>query len=336
MLALERIAGGGLDAGEDLVQRRSDFAASCWLVAADPPEIPVRDETITGSLHDYTVRFYEPEGATAGLVFLHGGGWVCGDIGSYDPFCRRFAAKSRRVVVSVDYPRAPELAWPDSCYMAADTWRVCREALLDAHPTLGHIAMGGDSAGGNLTANACRLLREHDDAPGPLPDLQLLIYPGLDATLSGASHREFADGYVLTAKNIAWYLAQFGPDPTHPLGSPVLAPDLEGLPPALILVAGFDPLRDEGLLYAERLGEAGVDVELVDCPSMLHGFINMDGFSDRAGALVDDLAGRLRIRSGPGRRSNTAAEMAWSRHPRSADPQRNPPRSEALSGESWR
>jgi acetyl esterase len=293
MLGLERILGGGLDTTVPIAQRRADFTASCWLVAADPIDVPVRDTVVDGALHRYPVRFYEPPNATAGLVFFHGGGWVLGDLESHDPFCRRLAVQSNRVVVAVDYPRAPELRWPDTCYMAADAWQACRAALVDAHPSLERIDLGGDSAGGNLTANACRLLR---DGSAPMPDRQILLYPGLDATLSCASHREFATGYVLTEESIVWYLGQYGPDPEHPLGSPALAPDLEGLPAALILVAGFDPLRDEGLLYANRLREVGVDVELMDCPSMLHGFLNMDGVSDRAGALVDDLAARLRIR----------------------------------------
>ena len=292
MLALERLAGGGLDAGDDLVRRRADFNVSVWMAESDPLDVPTEDLTLTGALHPYPVRVYAPVGATAGLVFFHGGGWVCGDLESHDVLCRRLALGSNRIVIAVHYPRAPEVSWPGACHMAADAWRTAHSWLLQRYPTLPHVALGGDSAGGNLTAVAVRLLREE----GPLPDLQVLLYPALDATLTQGSFFELGAGYILTATNIHWYLGQYGPDAQHPLGSPGLAPDLEGLPAALVVVAGFDPLRDEGLAYAERLRDAGIATELVDCPSMLHGFLNMAGLSDRAGALIDDVATRLRYR----------------------------------------
>ncbi|MEZ4323471.1 MAG: alpha/beta hydrolase [Myxococcota bacterium] len=269
--------------------RRSNMQRSCFLVAADPVDVPTRDGVAAG----LDVRWYEPSGATHALVFLHGGGWAVGDLDSHDGLCRRLAARSGCVVVAVDYPRSPEHPWPGPIHAVVDAWKALH-AELSAR--FDHVALGGDSAGGHLTTCACRLLRDG----GPLPSLQLLIYPGLDATLSGASHEEFAEGYLLTRQSIDYYLERFAPDPQHPLGSPGLAPDLEGLPPAVFAVAGFDPLRDEGLLYARRLGEAGVPVELLDFGDMVHGFANMDGLIRSAGVHVDHMADALAVAAGVG------------------------------------
>jgi len=289
MLAVERRTGKPPTPQTPIADRRAAMVESCWLAGSDPMAVAVRDGTI-GTEPSYRVRYYEPPTATAALVFLHGGGWAVGDLDTHDSLCRRLAIASNRVVVAVDYPLAPEHRWPGPIHSVVDAYRAL-------HPQLSarfeHIGIGGDSAGGNLATSACRLLR----ADGPLPDVQLLIYPGLDATRSTASHREFADGFLLTEEGIGYYLDTFGPDPLHPLGSPGLADDLEGLPAAIIAVAGFDPLRDEGLLYADRLQRAGIEVALFDFPGMVHGFANMDGLIDRAADHVDSLGRAIFIRS---------------------------------------
>ncbi|MCB9676544.1 MAG: alpha/beta hydrolase [Alphaproteobacteria bacterium] len=266
-------------------ERRARFVEGCWLAASDPMEVDVRDGTVRGGAT--RIRTYEPPGATAALVFLHGGGWVVGDLDTHDALCRRLACVSNRVVVAVDYPLAPEHPWPEPIHAVVEAWRELHATLATRFE---RIAIAGDSAGANHATNACRVLREG----GPLPEVQVLLYPGVDATNSFPSFAELGEGYQLTRESIRWYLAQYRPDPADPLGSPVFAPDLEGHPPAIIVVAGFDPLRDEGLRYAERLHDAGVDVQVFDCADMIHGFAQMDGLIDAAGDHVDRIARVLR------------------------------------------
>lgn len=267
---------GGLK-GASVEQRRLNMRKSCYVAAADVPELPTEDDVIA----DLPVRWYHTPGSDRLLVFLHGGGWVVGDLDSHDTLCHRLALGSGRTVLAVDYPLAPEHPWPVAIHAVAALWKA-----LDRSRWAG-VAMGGDSAGGHITAAVARLV--HD------MELQFLLYPGVDATRSKPSHREFYDtDLVLDGAAIDFYLDAFAPDPLHPLGSPVLAEDLAGLPPAVIAVAGFDPLRDEGLWYAQRLDEAGVDVRLFDFRSLCHGFGNFDGLVDAAGDAMDTLAVAIR------------------------------------------
>lgn len=260
--------------------RRRSARMTSPLVA--PPAPPVRREALT--LAGLPARRYDP-GAQApapALLFFHGGGFVIGDLDTHDAVCATLAARSGRVVIAVAYRLAPEHRFPAPLDDALAAWRAlhAQAAALGLAPD--HIAVGGDSAGANLATVLCRLAR---DAGAPLPRAQLLIYPATDMTCALPSHRSLAAGYYLDAPTIAWFLRQYLPTPdaaTDPRASPLFADDLRGLPPAHVVIAGFDPLRDECERYADRLAEAGVAVTRQHEPTLIHGFVNMSGFSRAA------------------------------------------------------
>jgi acetyl esterase len=229
------------------------------------------------------------------LVWFHGGGFVLGSIESHDGLCRALAAQAGVVVVSIDYRLAPEHRFPAGVEdaIAATRWvlDLSEELGIDPHA----LAVGGDSAGGNLAAVVAQSLR------GGSPPLafQLLVYPATDATCREPSHRLFQDGFVLTERDIAWFLEQYLPDPrlaSDPRVSPLFAEDLTGLPPALVVTAGFDPLRDEGRRYAERMRQSGVTVEHIGSEGSLHGFLNTAGAVREASRVLKLVAERLRNR----------------------------------------
>lgn len=268
MLWLQNRVPVGLEA-TDVGAMRAAMRQSSFMGAPTASPLPIHEETVA----DCRVRFYTPSTARGSVVFLHGGGWVVGDLETHDPFCRTLATKTDRTVVAVHYPLAPEHPFPVAIHAVADVWRALRPRLT------GPVALMGDSAGANLAVNASRVLRDAGDL---LPDRQVLVYPGLDPRTRAASHREFADGFILTAASIRDYLALYAPDPDDPLGSPIDAPDLAGLPPTLLTVAGFDPLRDEGLTFADRLRAAGVPTDVLDEPGLTHGYLQYDGLVDEA------------------------------------------------------
>ena len=268
---------------------RARMERSCELIRGPLREVSgIEDRAIGDGIH---VRIYTPSVTPAPvLLYLHGGGWVVGSPSSHDALCRRFAADAGRLVLSVDYRLAPEHPFPGPLEDVLKAWDWAREnaAALGGDP--GNIAMGGDSAGGNLTAAACLVLR---DAGRPQPALQLLIYPGTDLHRDTASHRLFSEGYLLTESDIVWYQDHYGClDLDDPRGSPLLAQDHRNLPPAIVVTAGFDPLRDEGEAYADRLEAAGVPVVRIDAADLVHGFANMDSLpaaSGRIDEIVDAL-----------------------------------------------
>ena len=231
------------------------------------------------------VRIYSPRGSGAPLpvlVYYHGGGWVLGSLDTVDLPCRRFAREADCIVVSVDYRLAPEHVFPAAVddALAAFTWTVANAVALGGDPM--RVAVGGDSAGGNLAAVVSILAR---DAGGPRPAAQMLVYPVTDLSCESRSYQLFADGFQLTRQGMRWFKDCYLDDPASacdPRVSPLLAPDLSDLPPALVLAAGFDPLRDEGRAYARRLEEAGVTVDYRCFDSLVHGFINMDGVIEAA------------------------------------------------------
>jgi acetyl esterase len=245
------------------------------------------------------LRFYRPRGAAAdavlpALVYFHGGGWVIGDLDTHDVLCRELANGAGCAVVAVDYRMAPEHRFPcavDDC-LAATYW-VRRNATalgIDA----ARIAVGGDSAGGNLAAVVAHLARDAGDLPLAF---QLLIYPATDQRLAAPSHRTLGQGYLLTSDAIAYFRAHYLPDPAlflDPRASPLLHGDLARLPPAFVLTAGYDPLRDEGLQYSQRLSEAGNRVTHVCFERQIHGFITMGRVIDEANAAVQICAAELR------------------------------------------
>ncbi len=264
-----------------------------------PPLGEVRDLRSDGGL---ALRLYRPRAATpvaaAGgdpvLVYFHGGGWVIGDLDTHDVLCRQLCAASGAAVVAVDYRLAPEHRFPAAFddALAATRW-VQRQAGalgLDA----GRLAVGGDSAGGNLAAAVAIAMRDAGDVP---PVLQLLIYPATDQRWLTESYRANGQGYLLTAESMAYYRGHYLPDPatfTDWRASPLLAANLKNLPPALVLTAGFDPLRDEGRQYADTLSAAGNRVQYVCYERQVHGFITMSKILDEARSAVALCAAVLR------------------------------------------
>ncbi|MEO8558492.1 MAG: alpha/beta hydrolase [Rhodospirillales bacterium] len=216
------------------------------------------------------------------LVFFHGGGWVIGDLDSHDVLCRQLAEAAGCAVVAVDYRMAPEHKHPaavEDAY-AATEWVARNGAKLgiDGH----RMALGGDSAGGNLAAIVCLMIRDALKADHEVarPSLQLLIYPATDMTLSHKSINDFADGYFLTRDGMRWFINHYlgnAGDARDWQASPLFAASHEDLPPAYIITAGFDPLRDEGIAYAQKLRAAGVMVDHIDYGGMIHAFIGMSG-----------------------------------------------------------
>jgi acetyl esterase/lipase len=228
---------------------------------------------------DIPARLYRPGRLPEGsplLVFYHGGGFVIGSIGSHDSLCRFIAKHAGVRVLSVGYRLAPEHPFPaavEDCLMAFK-YAVSEAAALGADPKL--IALGGDSAGGNLAAVTALQTTSGSNRPVFL----LLLYPTVDATVRRRSRELFGEGYFLTDKGMDWFLSHYGPDQnahSDPRMSPLLAEDLSGLPLTYIATAGFDPLRDEGELFAQRVAEAGVPVVLRRHEGLFHGFASMAG-----------------------------------------------------------
>ena len=234
------------------------------------------------------LRLYRP--AAAGvppvLVYFHGGGWTIGDLDTHDVLCRQLCRAAEVAVVSVDYRLGPEHRFPaavDDC-IAATRWLQREGAALGLDAA--RLAVGGDSAGGNLAAVVALALRDAGDA---VPAFQLLIYPATDQRAIAPSHTTNGQGYLLTADSVAYYRGQYLPEPAQWSdwrASPLLAADLSRLPPALVLTAGFDPLRDEGRQYADALSAAGNRVQYVCFERQVHGFITMSKILDEARTAV--------------------------------------------------
>jgi len=262
----------------------------------DPAEVAVMRDLAAGEL---PLRLYRPLGSHADdvlpvLVFFHGGGWVIGDRDTHDSLCRQLCNASGCAIVSVDYRMGPERRFPaavDDC-VAATRW--VREQAAALQLDAARLAVGGDSAGGNLAAVVCLALRE---AGQPLPAFQLLIYPATDMRMVAPSHQTNGEGYLLTRDTMQYFRAHYIPDPARWSdwrASPLLAPDLRGLPPALVLTAGYDPLRDEGRQYADALSAAGCAAQYVCFERQIHGFMPMGRVIDEANTAVDLCAAALR------------------------------------------
>jgi acetyl esterase len=258
----------------------------------------VTDRTVPGPGGDIPVRIYVPTtepGPRPVLVYFHGGGWVIGDLETHDSTVRALASGSGATVVSVDYRLAPEHPFPaplDDC-LAAVRWVADHGAEIDVDPA--RLAVAGDSAGGNLAAAVVLALRD----TGPALRAQVLVYPVTDGTLGEPSMDENGDGYFLTKATMAWFWDHYMGDrdrATEPAASVLHAPDeaLAGLPPALVVTAEFDPLRDEGEAYASRLAAAGVDVTTSRYDGMIHGFFSMGDFVPEGKAAIDEASEMLR------------------------------------------
>jgi acetyl esterase len=260
----------------------------------DPdPLAGVQDRIIAGPEGNVPVRIYRPEGQAPqpALVYFHGGGWVVCDLDTHDVICRAIARQSGAVVIAVDYRLAPEHKFPAAvvdCY-AAICWVAANAAALGIDPR--RIAVGGDSAGGNLAAVIA--LRSRDES-GPHIALQVMVYPVTNlSSFDTASYREFADGYSLTRTEMEWfrdhYLANPG-DARSSHASPLLEPNLRDLPPALIITAECDPLRDEGEAYGHRLEEAGVPVRCTRYAGMIHPFFSYAGAVRQSCEAIAEIA----------------------------------------------
>ncbi|MEU3609614.1 alpha/beta hydrolase [Streptomyces sp. NPDC035033] len=268
----------------DIAEVRAFFAARPRPPAPRVPVAAVTDEDADG----VPVRVYRPapDGDAPVVVFCHGGGFVLCDLDSHDGFCRSLAAATGATVVSVDYRRAPEHPFPAA---PEDSYTALAWAAA-AHPGR-PLAVAGDSAGAHLATVLALLAR---DRGGPRVAFQALYYPMLDPTRSRPSHRENAQGYFLTADHLRWYWDAYLPDPadrTHPYAAPLDRADLSGLPPAHVVTAGLDPLRDDGTAYAAALAAAGVAVRTHHYPGMFHGFLSMaEALPEAAGARATAFA----------------------------------------------
>ncbi len=263
-----------------------------------PEEVhAVEDRKLPGPAGEIPVRIYTPKGESPFpiLVFFHGGGWTIGTLNGYDGVCRALTNQAQCIVVSVDYRLAPEHKFPaavEDAY-AATVWVAQNAASISGDPA--RIAVGGDSAGGNLSAVVSQMAR---DKGGPKLVYQLLIYPATDYFIPGtASMHENADGYFLTRDSIVWFWNHYSnseEDAHNPMMAPIYAKDFHNLPPALVITAEYDPLRDEGEMYAAKLQEAGVNVTSTRYNGMIHGFFTMGGFMDQSKVAIAEAAAALR------------------------------------------
>ena len=279
-------------------RRISEETSRRWQLS-DPPAVEsVEQRSCDGPNGPVSLRIYRPTRSPNErmpcLVFYHGGGWVLGSLDGVDGLCRTLCQEAQLVVISVDYRLAPEHQFPtgvEDCW-AATCWVAENAESLGIDPL--KLVVGGDSAGGNLAASVA--LRARDQA---FPQLagQVLIYPVTDLTQSQPSYESFAEGYLLTRDSMTWFIQQYLPqamDLKTPEASVLFAESLVGLPPTLLLVAGFDPLRDEGLAYAKRLQEAGVAVIEKNWEGMVHGFINQRDLLPQAREASKWIAQELR------------------------------------------
>ena len=292
---IDLIAQRGLPSMQSLppVEARKYYRDRRALTQPEPPSVAeVEELSITGPGGPMALRFYRPvrrsddKHALPVLVYFHGGGWTIGDLDTHDVLCRQLAVLSACAVVSVDYRMGPEQRFPaavDDC-VAATRWVHAHAASLGVDAA--RLAVGGDSAGGNLAAVVAIAARDAGDLPIAS---QLLIYPATDQRRIHPSHRTNGQGYLLEAETIAYYHDNYIDDPALDLdwrASPLLCENLGKLPPALVLTAGFDPLRDEGLAYADALVAAGNRATYVCFERQIHGFITMGRVIDEANSAV--------------------------------------------------
>lgn len=298
MLVTQKLSGEeGLSAADEPAACRENLRQMTKML--DRKLMPVQaitDLSIPGLAGPIPARHYHPANDEVGplLLFLHGGGWVIGDLDTHDNLCRMICRGAGIHVLSVDYRLAPEHPAPagvDDSY-AAYRWALEHGEQLGTRP--GVVAVGGDSAGGNLSAVVSRLGRD-DGVP---PALQFLLYPATDQRGGQRSRSLFAQGFLLTARDMDWfrghYLASSSVDIADPLVSPLATEDLSGLPRALVITAGFDPLRDEGESYATALRAAGTAVDLRPMGSLTHGFASLFPLGGGSAAATSELISALR------------------------------------------
>lgn len=276
--------------------RAADRAAAAAGTGEAEPVAQIREIEIPGPAGQIPARVYRPDGAgpLPVLVYFYGGGWSLGTLDTCDGVCRMIANAAGCVTVATGYRLAPEHKFPaavEDCHAGA-RWVAEHAAELGADAT--RLAVGGDSSGGNLAAAVALRAR---DLGGPAIAHQLLVYPNTDHQAGTPSMRDFADEYFFNPASVRWYWGMYlaaPEDGANPLASPLRADDLSGLPPATVITAGYDPLRDEAELYASKLQAAGVPAEIIRYGAMMHGFFTMVGVLDTAREAVLEAAGRLR------------------------------------------
>jgi len=275
-------------------ENRAGFGPVRELIGPGPSMASVRDILIPGRAGEIPARVYSPPpapgGSPATVVFYHGGGWVIGSVDDWDAVCRSLALRSGCTLVSVDYRLAPEHAFPAAADDAYDAFVWAQSAEYGGKP----VVLAGDSAGGNLAAvTALRALHAGDR----MPVMQVLIYPVVDCDLDRGSYHEFeGTEFIVNRPDMEWFWTQYAPDEAtrrNPYASPLRAPSLAGLPPAYVVTAGHDPLRDEGFAYAERLLAAGVPVKHRHYPSQIHGFYTLVNVLHDADRAVADTAQQI-------------------------------------------
>jgi acetyl esterase len=293
---LEQIAALGLPPNHLVSPAQARINMKARPRATGPEVAKVQDLLIAGPDVEIPVRVYTPAGSGPFpiLVWFHGGGWVVGDLETADPTARHLTVGAGCVVVSVDYRLAPETKFPgaaDDCY-AATLWAAQHAERINGDAD--RIAVGGDSAGGNLAAAVALMAR---DRGAPPLVFQLLVYPVMARDYSTASYRQNADGYGLTRDSMQWYWDHYLrnlADASNPFAAPLTAQDLKGLPAALVITAEFDPLCDEGEAYARRLQAAAVATKYSRYDGMIHGFFGMPAVLDKGKQAVAEASTALR------------------------------------------
>lgn len=288
LAALEAAEGPNMHEVDPATARQMMHAMAAMLERPAPALARKEDLSVPGPAGEIPVRLYQaaaPAGPGPVLTYFHGGGWVIGNIETHESLCAEIALQTGWTVVSVDYRLAPEHPFPaatEDC-LAVTRW------VAGAADTIGHAVTGqvlaGDSAGGNLAAAVARDLNREVSLLA-----QWLIYPGVDMAAAGGSMEEFAEGFLLTADSMAWFMAHYAPAPDHPWASPLRASEWDGLPPALVFTCGLDPLRDQGRAYAARLVETGHRVIFREAAGQIHGCMQLRGGIPSA---QEDLLGQL-------------------------------------------
>jgi acetyl esterase/lipase len=269
----------------------------------DEPAQPlarIEDIRIPGPAGALPARVYDSSGARRPaapvVLYFHGGGWVQGDLETHHGLCARIASRSGAVVIALDYRLAPEHPFPAAVDDCVTAYRWLRAHAREAGVDPARIAVAGDSAGGNLAAVVSQqAARAHE----PVPTCQVLIYPAVDFGLDTPSHHELADAHIIPRDRIEWYASQYIPDAADrldPRAAPLRAADLSGQPPTLVITAGFDPLRDEGHAYAERLRAAKVEVIDHEYPGQIHAFVSLTKAIPQGLAATMEIAEYLRTR----------------------------------------
>ena len=285
-----------------LPELRQQLRVMVSLMDEPAPALPrIEDVRIPGPAGEIPARVYSPSAAAApqpAIVYFHGGGWVQGDLETHHGLCARLAKHAGVLVVAVDYRLAPENKFPAAVEDCLAAYRWVRAKGRDVGADSARVAVAGDSAGGNLSAVVSQLAAS---GGSPVPTCQVLIYPAVDFSLDTDSHREMVDGHVIPRERVLWYMDQYlrnEADKTDLRAAPLRAASLKDQPPAMIVTAGFDPLRDEGRAYGDRLREAGVDVVYREYPGQIHAFVSLTKAIPQGMACTLEIAEYLRRRLG--------------------------------------